>query len=62
MSKKLAPLEAVNEILQRGIGAGCADAMRALKMQAWLGEFDPLESVILQEPQPGAESATEVDP
>jgi NTE family protein len=42
--------------------AGYADTMRALEMQAWLGEFDPLEGVILHEPQPGAEPAAEVDP
>ena len=41
--------------------AGYADTMRALEMQAWLGESDPLEGVILHEPQPGAEPAAEVD-
>jgi NTE family protein len=39
---------------------GYADTRRALEAQAWLGEFDPLEGVILHEPQPGAEPAAEM--
>ncbi len=46
-----------------GIGArweaGYASTMRALEAQAWLGEYDPLEGVILHEPSPGAEPAAE---
>lgn len=39
---------------------GYADTCRALEAQAWLGEFDPLEGVILHEPRPGAEPAAEM--
>jgi NTE family protein len=39
---------------------GYADICRALEAQAWLGEFDPLEGVILHEPQAGAEPAAEM--
>jgi NTE family protein len=39
--------------------AGYADTSHALQTQAWLGEFDPLEGVILHEPQSGAEPAAE---
>ncbi len=42
--------------------AGYADTNRALAAQAWLDEFDPLEGVILHEPEPGAEPATEFEP
>lgn len=40
--------------------AGYADTNQALKAQQWLGEFDPLEGVILHEPHPGAEPAAEL--
>jgi NTE family protein len=39
---------------------GYTDTCRALEAQAWLGQFDPLEGVILHEPQPGAEPAAEM--
>jgi NTE family protein len=39
--------------------AGYADINRALEEQGWLGEYDPLEGVILHEPRPGAEPAAE---
>lgn len=39
--------------------AGYAATCRALQAQAWLGEFDPLEGVILHEPELGAEPAAE---
>ena len=42
--------------------AGYADTMNALNAQAWLGQFDELEGVILHEPEPGAEPATEYEP
>jgi NTE family protein len=42
--------------------AGYADTKRALEVQAWRGEFDALEGVILHEPQPEAEPATEFEP
>ncbi len=42
--------------------AGYADTCRALEAQAWLGEFDALEGVILHEPAPGAEPATAFEP
>jgi NTE family protein len=32
---------------------GYADTMRALERQAWIGEFDPLDGVILHEPEEG---------
>ncbi len=41
--------------------AGYADTNRALRAQAWLAEFDPLEGVILHEPQVGAEPAAEAE-
>ncbi|HUU23940.1 MAG TPA: patatin-like phospholipase family protein [Methyloceanibacter sp.] len=42
--------------------AGYTDTMRALAAQAWLGDFDELEGVILHEPEPDAEPATEFEP
>jgi NTE family protein len=42
--------------------AGLEDTNRALAAQAWLGDFDVLEGVILHEPEPGAEPATEFEP
>jgi NTE family protein len=42
--------------------AGYEDTMQALEAQAWLGEFDELEGVILHEPEPGAEPATAFEP
>jgi NTE family protein len=42
--------------------AGFADTKRALEEQAWLGEVDVLEGVILHEPAPGVEPAAELDP
>jgi NTE family protein len=42
--------------------AGFEDTNRALATQAWLGDFDVLEGVILHEPEPGAEPATEFEP
>ncbi|MEZ5827519.1 MAG: patatin-like phospholipase family protein [Hyphomicrobiales bacterium] len=42
--------------------AGYADTSRALEQQAWLGDFDVLEGVILHEPEPGAEPATAFEP
>jgi len=42
--------------------AGFEDTNRALEAQAWLGEFDVLEGVILHEPEAGAEPATEFEP
>jgi NTE family protein len=42
--------------------AGFTDTSRALAAQAWLGEFDELEGVILHEPEPGAEPATDFEP
>jgi NTE family protein len=41
--------------------AGYADTRRALQTQAWLGEFDLLEGVILHELEPGAEPAAEAE-
>jgi NTE family protein len=41
--------------------AGYADTMDALKHQPWLGEWDPLEGVILHEPRRGAEPAAEME-
>jgi NTE family protein len=41
---------------------GYDDTNRALAAQAWLGEFDELEGVILHEPEPGAEPATKFEP
>ena len=39
---------------------GYADTMRALERQAWIGKFDPLDGVILHEPdgEPMAEQPT----
>ena len=42
--------------------AGYADTNRALTRQAWLDDCDPLEGVILHEPEPGAEPAAEMEP
>lgn len=42
--------------------AGYKDTKRALEAQAWLEDFDELEGVILHEPEPGAEPATEFEP
>jgi NTE family protein len=42
--------------------AGYADTNRALERQAWLDEVDLLEGVILHEPTPDAEPATEFEP
>jgi len=42
--------------------AGYADTAQALATQAWLGDFDELEGVILHEPREGAEPATEFAP
>lgn len=42
--------------------AGYTDTKRALEAQQWLGDFDVLEGVILHEPEPGAEPATEFEP
>jgi NTE family protein len=42
--------------------AGYADTNRALERQAWLDECDPLEGVILHEPEPGMEPAAEMEP
>jgi NTE family protein len=39
--------------------AGYADTMAALWHQPWIGEWDPLEGVILHEPRKGAEPAAE---
>jgi NTE family protein len=41
--------------------AGYADTMTALEQQPWIGEWDPLEGVILHEPRRGAEPAAEVE-
>jgi NTE family protein len=41
--------------------AGYADTNRALQVQAWLEECDPLEGVILHEPRAGAEPAAEAE-
>jgi NTE family protein len=41
--------------------AGYADTMAALTNQPWIGEWDPLEGVILHEPQAGAEPAAEME-
>jgi NTE family protein len=41
--------------------AGYADTMAALEHQAWLGDWDPLEGVILHEPRRGAEPAAEME-
>jgi len=40
--------------------AGFADTTAALTNQPWIGEWNPLEGVILHEPQPGAEPAAEM--
>ncbi|MGH6802602.1 MAG: DUF3734 domain-containing protein, partial [Methyloceanibacter sp.] len=40
--------------------AGFADTTAALTNQPWIGEWDPLEGVILHEPQQGAEPAAEM--
>ena len=40
--------------------AGYADTVDALERQPWLGEWDPLEGVILHEPHKGAEPAAEI--
>ena len=39
--------------------AGYADTKRALQRQAWLGEFGPLDGVILHEPAPEADPAAD---
>jgi NTE family protein len=39
--------------------AGYADTKRALQRQAWLGEFGPLDGVILHEPTPEADPAAD---
>jgi NTE family protein len=39
--------------------AGYADTKRALARQAWLGEFGPLDGVILHEPSPDADPAAD---
>jgi NTE family protein len=39
--------------------AGYADTMRALEQHPWLGEFGPLDGVVLHEPRPGAEPVAE---
>jgi len=39
--------------------AGHADTKRALWQQKWLGEFDPLDGVILHEPSPDADPAAD---
>jgi NTE family protein len=39
--------------------AGYAATMRALEQAAWLGEFDPLEGVILHDPKPDLAIAAE---
>jgi NTE family protein len=41
--------------------AGFADTTAALTNQPWIGEWNPLEGVILHEPQPGAEPAAEMN-
>ena len=40
--------------------AGYADTTEVLEHQPWLGEWDPLEGVILHEPRRGAEPAAEM--
>jgi NTE family protein len=40
--------------------AGYADTVAALEHQPWIGEWDPLEGVILHEPRRGAEPAAEL--
>jgi len=42
--------------------AGYADTMQALAEQPWIGEFGPLDAVVLHEPRPGAEPAAEEQP
>jgi NTE family protein len=42
--------------------AGYADTNRALARQAWLDACDPLEGVILHEPEPGMDPAAEMEP
>jgi NTE family protein len=42
--------------------AGYSDTNRALERQAWLDACDPLEGVILHEPEPGMEPAAEMAP
>jgi NTE family protein len=42
--------------------AGYADTMRALEQHPWIGEWGPLDAVVLHEPQPGAEPAAEMQP
>jgi NTE family protein len=41
--------------------AGYADTVTALEHQPWLGDWDPLEGVILHEPRRGAEPAAEME-
>jgi len=41
--------------------AGYGDTMVALEHQPWMGDWDPLEGVILHEPRRGAEPAAEVE-
>jgi NTE family protein len=41
--------------------AGYANTLDALEHQPWLGEWDPLEGVILHEPRRGAEPAAELE-
>jgi NTE family protein len=40
--------------------AGYSDTLDTLEHQPWLGEWDPLEGVILHEPRRGAEPAAEI--
>ena len=39
--------------------AGYANTIRALNQQQWLGEFDPIDGVILHEPSPDADPAAD---
>jgi NTE family protein len=41
--------------------AGYLDTMAALEHQPWIGDWDPLEGVILHEPRRGAEPAAEME-
>jgi NTE family protein len=42
--------------------AGYEETKRALARQAWLGEFGPLDGVILHEPTPDADPASDIQP
>jgi len=42
--------------------AGYADTNRVLERQAWLGEFGPLDGVVLHEPTPDADPAADQQP